>query len=137
MKRLMRHHTHRAKPSATRMRSSGVSNTDQIFSICGMATRAVRTARAMMKRVRKATPPMKTLYVGFGVVRLAATMGIPCLRFVQRCANREKVSEIAMQRQEVSGESQMTALLTFAVTPESRGLFLALAAFAALILPAQ
>ena len=33
MKRLMTNHTQTAKPNATRMRSPGVSDTDQMFSI--------------------------------------------------------------------------------------------------------
>jgi len=90
-----------------------------------------------MKRVRNATPPMKTLNVGFGVVRLAATMGIPCLRFAQPCANEEKISEIAVQRQEVRERNQMAVLLTFSTGRTACSCFVGLAVSAASILPAQ
>jgi hypothetical protein len=63
-------------------------------------------------------------------------MGIPCLRFAQSRANKEKVSEIAMQRQEVSRKNRMTELLTYCVQRLGGRVFIALAASAALILPA-
>jgi hypothetical protein len=64
-------------------------------------------------------------------------MGIPCLRFAQRCANKEKILEDAVQRQEVSEENQMAALLALPIIRTTRGPLLGLAAVAALILPAQ
>jgi hypothetical protein len=64
-------------------------------------------------------------------------MGIPCLPFVQLFANKEKISEIAVQRQVASGKNQMAMLLTYFIGRASRTLFIALAASAALILPAQ
>jgi hypothetical protein len=64
-------------------------------------------------------------------------MGIPCLRFAQPCANKEKISEIAVQRQEVRGTNQMTVLLTFQTGRTTQSLFIALVASVALILPVQ
>jgi hypothetical protein len=64
-------------------------------------------------------------------------MGIPCLRFAQPNANKEKISEIAVQRQEVRGTNQMTAPLTFQPGRTTQGPFIALVASVALILPAQ
>jgi hypothetical protein len=64
-------------------------------------------------------------------------MSIPCLRFAQRCVNNEKISEIAMQRQEASWKNQMTALLTFSSAAKIRSFLLGLAASAALIVPVQ
>jgi hypothetical protein len=59
--------------------------------------------------------------------------------FVSRkaCANKEKVSEIAMQRQEAGAENRMTAPTTCLVRPKVRELLLGAAAIVGLILPAQ
>jgi hypothetical protein len=64
-------------------------------------------------------------------------MSIPCLRFGQRDANKEKISEIAVQRQEGSGKIRMTTILTLSIQPKVNALFVALAVSAALILPAR
>jgi hypothetical protein len=64
-------------------------------------------------------------------------MGIPCLRFAQPNANKEKISEIAVQRQEVREKNQMAALLTYPARRLSRSVFIALAGVTALIVPTQ
>jgi hypothetical protein len=63
-------------------------------------------------------------------------MGIPCLRFAQPNANKEKISEIALQRQELSEKNQMAVLLTYPAQRLGRSVCIALAA-TALTVPAQ
>jgi hypothetical protein len=65
MKRLAKSQTQTTSPNATRMRSPGVSNIDQIFSIWGLATQAVTTARIIRKSVRTAVPPIQ---IGTGML---------------------------------------------------------------------
>jgi hypothetical protein len=68
-------------------------------------------------------------------------MGIPCLRFVQLIVNKQKISEIAVQRQEASEKNQMAMLLTYLIRRVSCSLSVALvivlAISAASILSAQ
>jgi hypothetical protein len=64
-------------------------------------------------------------------------MGMSCLRFAQRCADKEKIMEIAVQRQETHQANQRSELLTFLFLRSTRGLFVALVSSAALLTPAH
>jgi hypothetical protein len=64
-------------------------------------------------------------------------MGTLCLRFAQPRADKEKISEIAVQKQEVSTINEMSALLTFNPSLSIGNTFAALAISAMPLMPAH
>src|ERR1700722_7463335 len=103
MKRLTINHAHTPKPSSTRMRSPGVSYSDERCSIWGLATRAVITVSTIRKSVRTATPPNQTCGDGLGSVFFSglAGKGVSAAIAHSHISSPKKVSLIALQQQEV------------------------------------